>query len=173
MTGPTHSPLASGLLKLGDWASWTFFLVFAIGTVEVGLRYLLNSPTSWAHVTSTALAVAGFAVGGAYAMVQDQHMRVTVLVDRANPTWQRAASWLALACGAVYLLGLGWGLYREAATALWRFDGGQWNPEKTPGPPNWPLPAFAKAVLLLGALLFLLAVLEKAARLLKRPSAES
>lgn len=162
----TDDRLGRALLRLGHAAAWAFFAVFAISTLEVTLRYVFNAPTNWVHVTSTALAVIAFAVGGAYAMVQGQHMRVTVLVDRAPRRWQQAGRWLGLLCGVVYLLGLGWGLWLEAKGSLWRFDfNGAWTPELTPGPPNWPLPAIAKAAMLIGALLFLLAVLRQAWRL--------
>ena len=158
------------LIRLGDATAWLFAATFAIGVYEVVVRYAFNAPTNWVHVTSTALCVVAFAIAGGTAMAQDQHLRVTVLADRLRGPWQRAAQALALACGALYLLGLAWGLAREAWQSLLRFDGpgGAWSPELTPGPPNWPLPAFAKALLLVGALLFLVAVIDAAWRLARR-----
>ncbi len=163
--------LTRGLHRLGDVAAVAFALALLISVFEVALRYLFNAPTSWVHASSTSLCVVGFAVSGAYAMVRAEHMRVTVLIDRAPAAAQRAARWLGLLCGAVYLAGLGWGLGREAMDAVWRFDGGGWTPELTPGPPNWPLPAAAKTLLFIGALLFLLAVLRDAWRLFHREPA--
>jgi C4-dicarboxylate transporter, DctQ subunit len=153
------------LQRLGDAAAMCFAAALVISTLEVLMRYAFNAPTSWVHVSSTALCVAAFAISGAYAMARGEHMRVTVLFDRASPAWQRAGRWLALLCGAVYLLGLSWGLGREAFDALWRFDSSGWTPELTPGPPNWPLPALAKTALLAGALLFALAVARDAWKL--------
>lgn len=153
------------LHRLGDVAGGCVAIAFVISALEVALRYLFGAPTSWVHVSSTALCVVAFAIAGAYVMARGEHLRVTMLFDRATPRWQRAARWLALACGAVYLLGLGWGLGQEAVASLWRFEGEAWRPEQTPGPPNWPLPALAKAALWLGALLFLVAVLRAAVRL--------
>lgn len=153
------------LLRLGDAASCCFAVALVISVVEVLLRYAFNAPTSWVHASSTALCVAAFAVSGAYAMVRGEHMRVTVVLDRASPRWQRASRWLGALCGIVYLLGLGWGLWREAASSVWRFDGNVWRPELTPGPPNWALPAFAKTSLFIGAVLFLLAVVHDAWKL--------
>ena len=141
-----------------------FAIAAVISVLEVALRYALGAPTSWVHVTSTALCVAAFAAGGAYAMARREHLRITVLFDRASPGWQRAGRWLALLCGAVYLAGLGWGLGLEAWQSVARFDSGGWTPELTPGPPNWPLPALAKSSLLLGAVLFGVAVLREAWR---------
>jgi C4-dicarboxylate transporter, DctQ subunit len=161
------------LHRLGDVAALCFSVALVISVIEVLMRYWLGAPTSWVHVSSTALCVTAFAVSGAYAMARGEHMRVTVLVDRASPPWQRAGRWLALLCGAVYLGGLAWGLGREAIDALWRFEGPNWTPERTPGPPNWPLPALAKAALLVGAVLFLVAVLRDAVRLLQRREREA
>lgn len=151
------------LLGLGDAAGGCFALALAVSVFEVASRYLFDAPTSWAHVASTALCVSGFAIAGAYSMTLGEHLRVTLLIDRMRPGGRRACQWLALACAAVYLGGLGWGLGREAWQSVWRFDGFgnalRWVPETTPGPPNWPLPAIAKTMLLIGALLFTLAVL--------------
>jgi TRAP-type C4-dicarboxylate transport system permease small subunit len=170
----SESPAAPSPTRLGRWLesaghalAWAFFAIFAIGVFEVVMRYVLGRPTSWVHVTSTSLGVVAFAAGGAYAMVQDQHMRVTVLSDRASPPLRRAGEWLGLGCGLVYLAGLLWGLGREAIDAVWRFDGGRWTPELTPGPPNWPLPALTKLALAIGALLFLLALADRVVRLLR------
>lgn len=162
------TPAPRGVVeRLGDALAWLFFATFAIGVVEVVARYFFGRPTTWAHVLSTTLCVCAFAVGGAYAQVRGEHLRVTVLVERLRGGRRRAAQGLALLCGAVYLAGLSWGLWREASSSLLRFDGigGSWNPEGTPGPPHWPLPALAKTVLLAGALLFLLSVLVEAWRL--------
>jgi C4-dicarboxylate transporter, DctQ subunit len=164
---PQPTALGRALERLGDLLAWAFFLVFGIGVVEVAMRYLFGRPTQWVHVTSTALCVVAFAAGGAHAMVQERHLRLSVLVDRAGARWQRTAQGLALACGTVYLLGLAWGLWLEAAQAVWRFEGGRWSPEQTPGPPNWPLPAAAKVALALGAVLFLLAIADRAILLLR------
>lgn len=162
---PRRTRLEHALLRMGDALAWIFFATFLIGVTEVALRYLLNAPTSWAHATSTTLCVAAFAVGGAYAMARGEHLRVTVVSDRLRGAARIAAEALALACGTLYLAGLAWGLGREAIDAAWRFEAGAWTPERTPGPPHWPLPTFGKAALLAGALLFLAAVLAAAWRL--------
>lgn len=153
--------------RLGDAAAWLFFFAFAITVYEVAQRYLFAAPTDWVHVTSTALCAVGFALGGSYAMARGEHMRVTVLIDRASPRVRVAAEWLALTCGAFYLAGLLWGLVREAQQAVWRFEGAQWIPESTPGPPNWPLPALVKSALVIGAVLFLIVLLRRVRSLVR------
>lgn len=139
-------------------------IVVAIGTYEVVMRYAFNAPSNWVHATSTTLCVIVFALAGAYAMLRGAHMRVTVLVDRWSPAKQRAALWLGYLCGIAYLLGLGWGLWREAYQAVWRFQGALWTPELTPGPPNWLLPSLGKTALVIGCALFIVAVIAVAIR---------
>jgi TRAP-type C4-dicarboxylate transport system permease small subunit len=169
VSGAAADQLGRLLLRLGDLAAACFAVAFVISVYEVGARYLFGAPTSWVHVSSTVLCVAAFALAGAYAAVRGEHMRVTVVFDRVRPRSQLAGRWLAVLCGLIYLAGLAWGAGREAISALWRFDSaGAWIPELTPGPPNWPLPALGKAVLLLGILCFALAVLREAWRLARR-----
>ncbi len=154
--------------RLGSAASWLFMLAVAISAYEVAMRYLFARPSSWAHVTVTTLCAVGFAVGGAYAMARGEHIRISVLSDRFRPGAQRACTLLGLAVGALYLAGLGWGLWLLASESVWRFgDAGDWRPELTPGPPNWPLPALAKALLLLMTLAFLALVAERALAVLR------
>ncbi len=159
---------SNGLIeRIGDWGAWMFFVAFAITVYEVMMRYAFGAPTNWVHATSTALCAVAFALGGSYAMVRGEHMRVTTLLDRASPRWRTGAEWLAIACGVFYLGGLLWGLWREAEQAVWRFEGALWIPEATPGPPNWPLPALVKAALVSGTALFLITVLQQAFSLVR------
>lgn len=148
--------------RFGNGVAWLFGVAFAITVYEVLMRYAFAAPTNWVHATSTALCAIAFASGGSYAMARGEHMRVTVLIDRASPRLRAAAEWLATACGVFYLGGLLWGVTREAEQALWRFERARWIPEATPGPPNWPLPALVKAALVLGTALFLIALLQQA-----------
>jgi C4-dicarboxylate transporter, DctQ subunit len=145
-------------------------VVVVITSYEVVMRYAFNAPSSWVHATSTTLCVILFALAGAYAMLRGSHMRVTVLVDRWSKPKQRIALALGYLCGVGYLLGLGWGLWREAYQAVWRFQGALWTPELTPGPPNWPLPSLGKTALLIGCALFLLAIVIVAAKTFKKSS---
>jgi TRAP-type C4-dicarboxylate transport system permease small subunit len=155
----------TGLERFGDALAWLFGVGLVITVYEVVMRYVFKSPTSWVHETTTTLCAMCFAIGGGHAMVRNEHMRVSTWVDRLSGTGRAACEWLSVACGAVYLGGLGWGTWRQARESVWRFDEGHWLPEPMPGPPGWPLPALVKAALLLGTLLFLAALLRHALRL--------
>ncbi|HYF56419.1 MAG TPA: TRAP transporter small permease subunit [Salinarimonas sp.] len=164
---------ASALARLADGigrgAAWLFLVAVAISGYEVLMRYAFGSPSAWAHVTVTALCTVGFAVGGAFAMARGEHIRISVLADRAAPGAQRIMSIVGLLVGVLYLAGLAWGFWIQVEEAVWRFgsDGG-WRPELTPGPPNWPLPALMKVVLLASTILFALVVLDRLAAALRR-----
>jgi TRAP-type C4-dicarboxylate transport system permease small subunit len=155
-------------LAIGRAASWLFVAAAIVTVYEVGSRYLFGRPTSWAHETTTALCAAGFALGGAYAFARNEHIRITVLLDRVPPPVRTALEALALLVGAVYLAGLGLAAWNQAVESVWRFQGGAWAPELTPGPPNWPLPALVRSALLAGTVLFLALVVLRLATLFRR-----
>lgn len=155
-------------LALGQAAGWLFVAAAAVTVWEVGSRYLFGAPTTWAHATTTALCAVGFALGGAYAFARNEHIRITVLIDRVPPGLRTALEVLALLLGAIYLAGLGHAAWNQAEVSLWRFQNGAWTPELTPGPPNWPLPAIVRASLAAGTLLFLVLVVLRLASLARR-----
>lgn len=154
-------------ILLGRAASVVFVAAVAVTVWEVAARYLFGAPTNWAHETTTTLCAVGFAIGGAYAFARNEHIRVTALVDRLRPPARHLLEVLALLLGVVYLGGLGYAAWGQAAESVWRFDGTGWTPELTPGPPNWPLPAIVRAALVLGTLLFLGCVVQRLVAVLR------
>ncbi len=150
-------------LRIGDAAAWLFLAAIAITLWEVVLRYAFNAPTNWAHATATTLCGIAFALGGAHALARDEHVRIGVFYDRFRPRARRAASLAGFALGLFYLGGLGLGFWDQAVDAIWRFDwDGNWDPERTPGPPGWPLPAILRGALVAGTALFALLLLRLA-----------
>lgn len=163
-----QGPSARLALVLGRLAAALFVIAAAISVYEVAMRYVFGLPSTWAHVSVTTLCAVGFALGGAYAMAKGDHVRITVLLDRLPRRGRAWAEALALVVGLFYLGGLFWGLWGHAERSIWRFGpGGDWRPETTPGPPNWPLPALFKAVFVFATALFALVVLERLVRLLR------
>jgi TRAP-type C4-dicarboxylate transport system permease small subunit len=160
-----RTPVDRAAIAIGVAAAWLFVAAAAVTVYEVAMRYLLASPTTWAHEVTTTLCAVGFCLGGAYAMARREHIRISVLIDRLGPRGRRAADLLALAVGVVYLAGLGYAATLIAAESVWRFDSRGWSPEPTPGPPHLPLPAIVKTALAAGTVLFLLVVLAHLARL--------
>jgi TRAP-type C4-dicarboxylate transport system permease small subunit len=92
-------------------------------------------------------------------MTRGEHIRITVLPDRASPAGKRLIEIVSLLTGILYLAGLAWGMWLQARESVLRFNNGRWSPELTPGPPHLPLPSLLKATLLIGTLLFLAVVI--------------
>ena len=71
--------------------------VFAAGIVisaavlltEVLLRYVLNSPTIWAHETTIFLCGMAFVFGGLYCTSRNSHIRVVLVYDALSPGLRR------------------------------------------------------------------------------------
>lgn len=154
-------------LGIGRLGAWLFLAACAVTVFEVTARYVFASPTRWAHETTTTLCAVGFALGGAYAFARNEHIRIGVVADRFAPWAQALCALLAAAMGVIYLAGLGYAAWGQAQEAVWRFEGAMWAPERTPGPPNWPLPAIVRVGLAFGTLLFLACVLARVPRLLR------
>lgn len=152
---------------VGSLVSWLFLAAVAITAYEVTMRYVFGAPSSWSNPTVSTLCAIGFAIGGAYTMMQGQHIRISVFADARAPRVRKLLLLLGLAVGAFYLAGLGYGLWIQAEESVWRFGPDGWRPELTPGPPNWALPALGKSVLLVATLLFLAVVLERFLALLR------
>jgi C4-dicarboxylate transporter, DctQ subunit len=163
----SNDGIGRAIERVGQAAMWLFAVCAVIIVYEVIARYGFAAPTSWTNVTATACCAIGFALGGAYCMVRGEHIRITALYDRFVPRGKRLADWIALVCGVIYLVGLGYAAIREAADSVWRFEEGRWAPEPTPGPPNWPVPALIRVMLAVGAVLFLIAVLRAVVKTLR------
>ena len=153
-------------LAAGRIAAWLFVIAVVITVYEVGARYLFHAPTNWVHETTTTLCAVGFALGGAYAFARDEHIRISVISDRAPPAIRTALEVFALLLGVIYLAGLAYAAWGQAEESVWRFDATGWTPELTPGPPNWPLPAIVRVALAAGTVLFLACVVQRLALVL-------
>lgn len=142
------------VLKIGDISSLSFLLCLVLTLKEVFWRYVLGAPSTWAQDASAMLCAIGFAFGGAYAMSEDKHIRVTVVYDRFPKALRALCEKFGLLIGAVYLGALGYGLGGLMFSAVFRFSDGDWNPESTVVPPYLPIPSVTKTALFVGAILF-------------------
>jgi TRAP-type mannitol/chloroaromatic compound transport system permease small subunit len=152
--------LDSFVTRIGQAFAWLFVIAIVLSAYEVVMRYVFGAPSSWAIPLTTTLCQIGFALGGAWCMVRGEHIRITFVPDQLSPRRRWWVDLLALVTGAFYLGGLLYAVYLDARASIWKFGfDGAWAPERTPGPPNWPLPSIGKAALVIGTTLFLLVVL--------------
>lgn len=69
----------------GRAGSWFCVAIVLVGTYEVILRYLFDSPTTWAYVTTMMLWGSIGLFGLAYTYLHHGHVRVDVFYDRFSP----------------------------------------------------------------------------------------
>lgn len=145
---PGHGLLDRGIRRAGQMIAWLVFLAMLVSVFEVIMRYGFNSPTEWAHETTTFLVAAIFALGGPYALATNRHIQIRILLDRLSP---RKRSWLELlnlVLGILFCLAIGYAAWVLAYNATHAPDG-SWRLETSGSSWNQPLPAFTKIVILI------------------------
>jgi TRAP-type C4-dicarboxylate transport system permease small subunit len=134
--------------------SWAIFIAFAVSVYEVIARYVFDSPTFWAHETTTFLIAAIFLVGGPIALARDRHIRVRMVYDAVSPAARR---WLDVAnsiIAMIFFAGLGYAGWIMAWKAT-HTPGGEIHFEGTGTAWNPPTPALLKILILVCVVLML------------------
>ena len=142
----------SGLLgRVVDRGGIIFALAFvvsmAILILEIFMRYVLGSPTLWAHETTIFLCAISFVYGGLYCTVRDSHIRVVLIYDHLGPRWRRVFDVvISLLCmgSACFFAYASWVMVERA---LWA-PSGAFRLETTGSAWNPPTPALLKTLLL-------------------------
>jgi len=130
--------------------------LFAVGIVaaalillaEVFLRYVLNSPTLWAHETTIFLCSMAFVFGGLYCTCHNKHIRVVLIYDHLSPRLRRGADVLisltcALASG--FFAYASWNMVKRAVMT----PSGHIRLETTGSAWSSPTPALIKVFILI------------------------
>tara|TARA_R110001583_G_scaffold11650_1_gene52495 strand:+ start:4743 stop:5270 length:528 start_codon:yes stop_codon:yes gene_type:complete len=145
---------------LSDWVgrtvSWMCLLMIAIMVYEVSARYLLNSPTSWAHESTTMLYGAFCILAGAYTHRSHGHVRSEVIY---NLFPVRGKAFLDLLTGLIGLLVFGTFLVISYGYAADSWAMREISSKSTWAPPVYPFKAMlplAIALLMLQSLAHLL-----------------
>lgn len=98
---------------VGYWALIAPFVY----TYEVVVRYLLNSPTNWAHESMFLMFGMQYLLAGAYALREDGHVRVDVLYTRLSPLLRAALDLLTSVFFYIFALALiftGWTFFAQS-----------------------------------------------------------
>lgn len=146
------------LTDVGQWQGKIFSLFFLFATVqvtiEVFLRYALNSPTTWGLDISIYLCGITYIMGGGYTQAFNEHIRVDVFYSR----------WSERTRAKVDLLLTDWVFLGVCTVLVWQSGAWAWESivnGETAGtmwdPPIWPM----KSIIVLGALLLLLQACSK------------
>ncbi|WP_037915565.1 TRAP transporter small permease subunit [Sulfitobacter sp. 20_GPM-1509m] len=146
------APEAGRLGRIIDRGGYVFaagiVLAACILLLEVFLRYVFNSPTLWAHETTTFLCGLAFLYGGLFSVSRNSHIRVVLIYDAIGP---RAKRWLNVAISILSLIASGFfafacwimvtkSYWTPAGAFRMETSGSAWNP---------PTPALVKGFLFL------------------------
>lgn len=71
--------------RLGKIVSFMIAFIIGVVIIEVVLRYVFNSPTSWALETTTFLYGTYSILGGGYVLLHKRHIGVDILHKRFSP----------------------------------------------------------------------------------------
>ena len=121
--------------------------VIAITVYEVISRYVFNSPTFWAHESTTFLIAAIFLIGGPIALARDKHIRVRMIYDAVSPAARRWLDIVNSIIAMIFFAGLayaGWIMSWKATHS----PTGEIHLEGTGTSWNPPTPAMLKLLVL-------------------------
>ncbi|MCC7273807.1 MAG: TRAP transporter small permease subunit [Alphaproteobacteria bacterium] len=141
--------------------SWVYAVAVLVTAYEVVMRYGLNSPTIWVHDIAIAVCAVAFVFGGAYAMVTDQHIRITSVYDNLPSRMKRIVDVFNALCTLGFLAGLTYAATIQASrsVALMETSGHAW---------DVPIPAALKTLLAVGVFLMAVLALDRLLRALFR-----
>ncbi|MFL6581639.1 MAG: TRAP transporter small permease subunit [Burkholderiales bacterium] len=126
--------------------SYSFALSIVVTIYDVICDVLFHSPTIWVYdVVTTAIAVS-FLIGGSYALMRREHIRITALYDRYSRRTRLRCDIVTSVLALIYLAAFGWFAYNMASLSVadWEVGGSAW---------AQPTPVIVKVSMVLGALL--------------------
>jgi TRAP-type mannitol/chloroaromatic compound transport system permease small subunit len=139
--------------QTGKTVSYLVIILTAVVLYEIFVRYLLNSPTIWAHETSQMIYGAYVILLGGHVLQRRGHVNVDILYNRFTPRTRAVIdlfTWLLFFyfCGLILVKGweMAWDSFLVRETEPTSF-----------APPVYPI----KMMIPLGALLILLQGLAK------------
>ncbi len=89
---------------VGRAISWLTLAMISVLMLEIVARYFLNSPTIWAHETSTMLYGAFCMLAGAYTLRHRGHVRSEVIYGLMGPRGKALCDTIVFSIGLVVLL---------------------------------------------------------------------
>ena len=132
--------------------SYGFALSIVVTIYDVLADLIFHAPTVWVYdVVTTAIAVA-FLIGGSYALMRREHIRITALYERFSPRTQLRCDIVSSILAIVYLVSFAWFAHTMAWLSVtdWEVSGSAW---------AQPTPVIVKMSMLCGALLMIVQML--------------
>src|SRR5689334_11850946 len=108
--------------------SYSFALSIVVTIYDVLQDVFFNAPTVWVYdVVTTAIAVA-FLIGGSYALMRRDHIRITAIYARFSARTRVLCDILTSVLALVYLAAFAWFAFDMARLAVtdWEVGGSAW-----------------------------------------------
>jgi TRAP-type mannitol/chloroaromatic compound transport system permease small subunit len=136
-------------LYIGKSVSFIIYFVMIIIVFELISRWLFNAPTEWVHEASTMLFGIFFILGGGYALIRGEHVRMDVLYSHLSDRGKAIADIATFSLFLIYVSILIW----YGGKSAWRSLMINEHSQTVWGPPIYP----SKILLVAGAVLILIA----------------
>lgn len=136
------------ITNLTKFLAWAIFLAFAITVIEVISRYVFDSPTYWAHESTSFLIASVFLIGGPIALARDKHIRVRMIYDSVGPAKRRILDIVNSILALVFFGGLSYAAW-IMVNKSWFTPTGEMRLEGTGTSWNPPTPALLKLFVLI------------------------
>lgn len=120
---------------IGRWVALLIFAMFVFLLLEVGFRYLLNSPTVWTNELTQMLFGIYAIMSGGYIMAHRGHVNVDLLHSHLKPRKRAALDIVTSVIFFIFTLALLWfGIdMAQESMSSWETSYSAWNP------PIWPV----------------------------------
>ena len=108
--------------------SYSFALSIVVTIYDVVSDVVFKSPTVWVYdVVTTAIAVA-FLIGGSYALMRREHIRITALYQRFSRRTRLRCDVVTSLLAIVYLAAFAWFAFDMARSSVadWEVGGSAW-----------------------------------------------
>ena len=128
--------------------SYSFALSIVVTIYDVIADVAFRAPTVWVYdVVTTAIAVA-FLIGGSYALMRREHIRITVVYDRLSRRTRLRCDVVTSLLAIVYFAAFAWFAFNMARLSVtdWEVGGSAW---------AQPTPVVVKVAMVLGAALMI------------------
>jgi TRAP-type mannitol/chloroaromatic compound transport system permease small subunit len=128
--------------------SYSFALSIVVTIYDVIADVAFSAPTVWVYdVVTTAIAVA-FLIGGSYALMRREHIRITVVYDRFSSRTRLRCDVVTSLLAIVYFAAFAWFAFNMARLSVtdWEVGGSAW---------AQPTPVVVKVAMVLGAALMI------------------
>jgi TRAP-type C4-dicarboxylate transport system permease small subunit len=144
---PESGRLGWAITRLARLFAVGIIIAMAVLVVEIFLRYVFNSPTIWAHETTTFLSAVTFIFGGLFCVARNSHIRVVLIYDVVSRRARRVLDVLISMASLLACLFFAWASWLMVKKAMFRPDGSFFL-ETSGSAWNSPAPALLKIFLL-------------------------